>query len=200
MSISIESLKAKFDSLLQTLSIKVNGKLGREEAAVSADKLTTPFTLSLIDDVIATVNIDGSSSVALNAVLKTVLSEPGVYGGSVNIPVITVDSKGRITQVTNTPIGAADTSQSGIVKLNSAVDSTSESEAATPAAVKSAHDLAAGAIPMSERAVANGVCELDDDGQVPRERLPVGNMADRDVFISTAYPSGGKDGDIWLQY
>ena len=90
MSISIEALKTKFDSLLQTISKHINGKLGREEAAVSAAKLTNPFTLSLSNDAIATANVDGAQAVNLSVILKTVMASPGTYTK------VTVDAKGRV--------------------------------------------------------------------------------------------------------
>ena len=64
------------------------------------------------------------------------------YGDSVSIPTFVVDAKGRLTSVTNTSIRSSSTSQTGIVQLTDAVDSTSTTTAATPNSVKSAYDLA----------------------------------------------------------
>jgi hypothetical protein len=50
---------------------------------------------------------------------------------------------------TQAEVSKASTTQSGIVKLNSSTDSTSETEAATPKAVKSAYDLASNAVKKS---------------------------------------------------
>lgn len=37
-------------------------------------------------------------------------------------------------------------------------------------------------------------------GHTKEEVLGLGTAAPKDIFISTASPSGGKDGDIWIQY
>lgn len=269
MSISIEALKTKFDSLLQTVSNHINGKLGREEAAVSAAKLTNPFTLSLTNDATATANVDGSQAIALSVILKTVMASPGThtkvtvdakgrvvaaeallatdipnldasktttgvfaaariptlnqdttgnaatatrlatarqiaasgdatgtapfdgsgnisipltlkssgvaagaYGDSVTIPTFSVDGKGIVTLAQNVAIRSASLTQTGLVRLNSAVNSALETQAATPLAVKTAYDLAAAAIPATQKGAASGVCELDASSWVPVARLP----------------------------
>lgn len=273
MSISIEALKTKFDSLLQTVSNHINGKLGREEAAVSAAKLTNPFTLSLSNDATATANVDGAQAVNLSVILKTVMAAPGTYtkvtvdakgrvvaaealiasdipnldaskittgvfavaripilnqnttgnaatatklatprqiaasgdatgtvafdgsgdvsipltlkssgvaagayGDSVTIPTFSVDGKGIVTLAQNVAIRSASLTQTGLVRLNSAINSTLESQAATPLAVKTAYDLAAAAIPATQKGVADGVCELDATAKIPVARVPVLNQ------------------------
>lgn len=60
----------------------------------------------------------------------------------------------------------------GVTKLNTAVNSTSTSEAATPSAVKQAYDKANAAIPKAQIAVPNGVASLGTDGKVPPEQIP----------------------------
>lgn len=121
----------------------------------------------------------------------------------------------------------ATTSAKGIVQLSSATNSTSEVLASTPAAVKTAMDAAAtaqakadAAIPVGQKGTASGVATLGADSLVPAVQIPLlstdklnagvlplarggtagYNMAARNVTISTAAPSGGSDGDIWLQY
>lgn len=273
MSISIEALKTKFDSLLQTISNHINGKLGREEAAVSANKLTNPFTLSLSNDATATASVDGSQAINLSVILKTVMAAPGTYakvtvdakgrvvaaealiasdipnldaskittgvfavaripilnqnttgnaatatklatprqiavsgdaagttafdgsgdvsiaislkssgvaagayGDSVTIPTFSVDGKGIVTLAQNVAIRSATLTQTGLVRLNSAVNSALETQAATPLAVKTAYDLAAAAIPATQKGTASGVCELDAGSKVPASRIPTLNQ------------------------
>ena len=53
-----------------------------------------------------------------------------------------VDAKGRLTSASNTSIRSGTTAQTGIVQLQDSVISTSTSNAATPASVKTAYDLA----------------------------------------------------------
>jgi len=57
MSTSIDAVKAKFTALFAAISDKLDGKLGKTEAAASAVKLTNPFELKLVGDV------DGSDAV-----------------------------------------------------------------------------------------------------------------------------------------
>jgi hypothetical protein len=72
----------------------------------------------------------------------------------------------------------------------------------------------------SEKGAANGVATLDATSHVPVGQIPPHdvsklnsgvlplerggtagfNMAARNIVISTAPPSGGQDGDIWLTY
>ncbi|EPC4376288.1 phage tail protein [Escherichia coli] len=61
------------------------------------------------------------------------------------------------SQITAIPDGT--TTQKGIVKLNTATNSTSTTEAATPGAVKSAYDLATGKLGKTERAVDSSKLE-----------------------------------------
>lgn len=71
---------------------------------------------------------------------------PGVYGGPLTIPQITVDVTGSITLATNVPIQQSSLTQLGVVQLNDSINSTSITEAATPSAVKIAYDLADAAV------------------------------------------------------
>jgi len=64
------------------------------------------------------------------------------YGSNILVPTFVVDTKGRLTSVSNTTIRSATTTQTGIVQLEDSVTSTSTSNAATPASVKTAYDLA----------------------------------------------------------
>lgn len=76
------------------------------------------------------------------------------------------------------------------------------------------------ALPAAQKGAASGVASLDAGQKVPVAQIPLldvaqlnagvlplnrggtagYNMAARNVTISTAAPSGGADGDIWLQY
>lgn len=66
----------------------------------------------------------------------------------------------------------ATTTYYGVTKLNSSVNSTSTTEAATPSAVKQAYDKANTAIPSTQKAAANGVASLDAEGKIPSAQLP----------------------------
>lgn len=79
-------------------------------------------------------------------------------------------------------INDATTSQKGIVQLNSATNSTSTSQAATPSAVKSAYDLANAAMPKSG-GTFTGAVTLNAD---PTANLGAATKQYVDTQISTA--------------
>lgn len=136
-------------------------------------------------------------------VLADVLVAPGTVGGIngsnlYDIPLITVDAKGRVTNVEVQSIPNATTIVNGLVRLSSSVASTSTTLAATASAVKAAYDLAAGAIPLSQKGVANGVATLDASGLIPSGQLPA-YVDDVVEYASTAaFPATGVTGIIYL--
>ena len=122
----------------------------------------------------------------------------GSYGSSTAVSTITVDDKGRITSASSTNIRTASTSQTGVVQLSSATNSTSTTLAATAGAVKSAYDLANAAIPATQKGAANGVATLDASGLVPTSQLP--SYVD-DVLEYTnlaAFPATGETAKIYV--
>ena len=83
---------------------------------------------------------------------------------------------------------AATTSASGVVQLSDSTSTTSSTLAATPTAVKAAYDLAStanatanAAIPLAQKAAANGVATLDASGLVPTNQLPA--LAITNTFV-----------------
>lgn len=154
--------------------------------AQTADRLTSPVTLSLKSDITGSVTLDGSMS-SLDVV--TTLANTGViagtYGTSLTIPRITVNTKGLISTVTTESIPVSSLTTSGIVKLNNTVTSTSTTEAATASSLKVTYDLADSAynssLKITQRGVANGVASLDATGRVPISQLPESGLivADR---------------------
>lgn len=92
-------------------------KLGVSSNAVSSSKLETPRSISITGDGNWSTTFDGSSNATGVMTLSNTAVVSGSYGNSVNIPSISVDSKGRLTSVTNTAIRSASTTQSGIVQL-----------------------------------------------------------------------------------
>jgi len=68
-------------------------------SAISADKWTTPRTLSLSGDATGSASVDGSANASISVALATVNSaDPSNLYTNVNIK---VDQKGRVTQVAN---------------------------------------------------------------------------------------------------
>ena len=100
-------------------------------------------TLTITSAVANGVFVSGNAS---TDALDIGLIDSGVtasgYGDSISVPTFVVDAKGRLTSASNTSIRSGTTSQTGIVQLEDSVISTSTSNAATPASVKTAYDLA----------------------------------------------------------
>lgn len=92
---------------------------------------------------ISSINAGNISSGTLNAArLPNSGVSAGTYGSGSAVPVITVDSTGRVTSATTSTVAGASTSVAGIVQLSDSTADTSSSKAATTYAVKQAYDLA----------------------------------------------------------
>jgi hypothetical protein len=72
-----------------------------------ADKLTNARNIAIVGDLSWNVNFDGSANVGATGILANTGVTSATYGSSSSIPIISVDSKGRITSVTNTGINFA---------------------------------------------------------------------------------------------
>jgi pentose-5-phosphate-3-epimerase len=72
--------------------------------ADTATKLTTARNIAITGDLSWNVNFDGSVNVTNTGTLANTGVTANTYGSSSTVPVFTVDSKGRITSVTNTGI------------------------------------------------------------------------------------------------
>lgn len=94
MELSIEQLKIKFMELLDSISDKVNTKLGRNETAVAAQRLSGEPNILLSGDVNAsTIPFYGDQDVTLDIELKNVVTA----GTGAKL---TYDAKGRVTGAT----------------------------------------------------------------------------------------------------
>ena len=69
-----------------------------------ADKLTIPRNIAITGDLAWNVNFDGSANVTSTGTLANSGVVANTYGSATTVPVFAVDSKGRVTSVTNTGI------------------------------------------------------------------------------------------------
>ena len=72
--------------------------------SATATALQTARTISLGGDLSGSASFDGSASVSISSTLEDSGVVGGTYGSSTSIPVISVDSKGRLTTVTTETI------------------------------------------------------------------------------------------------
>ncbi|EKN5438131.1 tail fiber protein [Salmonella enterica] len=93
-------------------------------------------------------------------------------------------------QITGVPDGTL--TQKGIVKLNSATDSTSTTEAATPSAVKAAMDKANAAAPANHTHAWNQITGVPDGTLTQKGFVKLNNATDSTSTTEAATPSAVK--------
>ncbi|CCS53966.1 tail fiber domain protein [Salmonella enterica subsp. enterica serovar Agona str. 35.H.08] len=93
-------------------------------------------------------------------------------------------------QITGVPDGTL--TQKGIVQLNSATDSTSTTEAATPSAVKAAMDKANAAAPANHTHVWNQIIGVPDGTLAQKGIVKLNNATDSTSTTEAATPSAVK--------
>jgi phage-related tail fiber protein len=97
-----------------------------------------------------------------------------------------ITSSGTLGTGVTIAVSAATTAAAGVVQLTDSISSTSTTTAATPNSVKSAYDLANAAIPLAQKAAANGVATLDGNSLVPTNQLPALAITNTFVVASEA--------------
>lgn len=160
--------------------------------------IPVPYNFTVNGDATLNTSISQTSDVTAAITLANSGVTAGTYGSSTEVPAIIVDLKGRVTKVTKTPIRASSTTQTGIVQLSVAINSTSVSTAATSSAVKATYDLALAAIPNSKFGTALGVATLDATGKIPSVQLP--SYVDDVMEFATefAFPNPGETGKLYV--
>lgn len=86
---SLDILKTKLAGLLSAIALRVDSKLDKTAASVSAARLTNPFTLTLSNDVAGSASIHGGANVGIAVTLPNIASA-GVY------PKVTINAKGQV--------------------------------------------------------------------------------------------------------
>lgn len=122
--------------------------------------------------------IDANVGAKLDAKIET--SKAGAANG-----VATLGADGKVP-ATQLSISDGSTTTKGIVQLEDSVTSVSTTKAATSKSVKTAYDLANGAIPSSQKGTTNGVATLGIDGKVPTTQLPTLASTANDIAIADA--------------
>jgi len=184
--------------VLDRIKILIDEKADLDHTAISAEKLENARTIAVIGDASGSVVFDGTSNVNIPLTLPASGAAAGQYGSNVRTLQITVDSKGRVIDIGSVDIRQGSLASSGLVQLSSNSNSTSESVAATPKAVKGVRDIAVAAIPAAEKGAANGVATLDANGQVPSNQLPsfVDDVLEFDNL--QAFPATGERGKLYI--
>ncbi|MDS7935680.1 phage tail protein [Acinetobacter sp. V91_7] len=109
-----EALTAKQGKVLKGL---VDEKLGKNETAASAAKLSSARTFNYSGAATGSVSFDGSKDVTCVLTLANSGVEAGTYSSTIEIPSITVNAKGLITAFSSNPIRLASSTQTGVVQL-----------------------------------------------------------------------------------
>ena len=134
------SAQAAFDKANQTAQLAFT-TVSANGTSLVAD--ANNDTLTITSAVANGIFVSGNSSTdALDIGLINSGVTASGYGDSISVSTFVVDSKGRLTSASNTTIRSGTTSQTGVIQLEDSVTSTSTSNAATPASVKTAYDLA----------------------------------------------------------
>ena len=132
--------QAAFDKANQTAQLSFTTVSANGTSLVAdANNDTLTITSAVANGVFVSAN---ASTDALDIGLIDSGVTASGYGDSISVPTFVVDGKGRLTSASNTSIRSGTTAQTGIVQLEDSVISTSTSNAATPASVKTAYDLA----------------------------------------------------------
>lgn len=89
----------------KTFNDTINGNINGN--ASSANVLSTPRNIAITGDATWNTYFDGSDDVTNELTLANSGVSAGTYGSSSSVPVITVDSKGRVTSVTTASISGS---------------------------------------------------------------------------------------------
>jgi hypothetical protein len=133
-------------------NITVSGTISGSIA--SANKLTTPRTLSLTGDATGSMSFDGSANASAPVTLANSGVSAGSYGSGTAVPVLSVDAKGRVTAASMAAISFPVTSvagRTGAVAIASAdiTDAASINTASTVVRRDASGNFSAGTITAS---------------------------------------------------
>ena len=90
-----------------------SGTAATATLAADATKLATARAISVSGDATGTVNFDGSADANITVTLANSGVSANTYGSTTEIPVVTVDAKGRVTGVTTSSISTSFTLSDG---------------------------------------------------------------------------------------
>ncbi|WP_262436764.1 phage tail protein [Acinetobacter ursingii] len=108
--------------------------------ADTATKLNTPRNISFSGAATGSFNFDGSANTSCLLMLANSGVAAGTYASTIQIPQITVNSKGLITSVSQQNIRSATTEQSGVVQLVDDLNTDDKTKALTAAGGKWLND------------------------------------------------------------
>lgn len=100
----------------------------------SAASLTTSRVIELSGDVSGSASFNGSANASISSTLADTAVTPATYGSASAVATVTVDSKGRVTSASNTPVAIA---QSAVTNLTT--DLAAKAPSASPTFTGTAH-------------------------------------------------------------
>ncbi|WP_051280466.1 tail fiber protein [Anaerovorax odorimutans] len=150
---------------------------------------------------IATLQINNFLSVPIKEVTNNTYSDIAVGELKAKQPTLVYyDLTSNVFVLASALVQSASTTQAGIVQLSNDTDSTDETKAITPKALKSVAD---NRININQKGIANGVASLDSDGKLSNTQIPSSILGSL-KYISTWDASGGttpanpKEGNYWI--
>ena len=175
----------KTTSIGATAPITSSGTLGTGVTiGVNAASTSAAGVVQLSDSTSTTSSVLASTPTATKAAYD--LANAAAPKTTTIAATAPITSSGTLGTGVTIGVNAASTSAAGVVQLTDSISSTSTTTAATPNSVKTAYDLANAAIPLSQKAAANGVATLDASGLVPTNQLPALAITNTFVVASQA--------------
>ena len=106
-------------------SVMINKTMFNGTQHITTDEWGKTRNISLTGDATANISTNGGADVSTPITLSSTGVTAGSYGDVRSVPVVDVDSKGRITSAQAVNIPSATTEQTGLVQLNNTLTSTS---------------------------------------------------------------------------
>lgn len=131
--------------------------------ASSANTLTTSRNIALSGDAVGNTNFNGSANVTISVTLANSGVTAGSYGNTTYFPVVTVDSKGRVTAVTTQEVIGTGGGANAVSSFNTRT----------------------GAVTLNETDINNTL-------NTGTSQVRVGNSSTNSVITSTAYTVGNN--------
>ena len=185
------------DSKGRVTSVSGIGVNFSSQTVASADKLTNGRTIAITGDLTYTSpSFDGTANVTAIGTLATLSPSPaGTYGSGTQVPVFAVDSKGRITSVTNTSITGINASSVAAAGSNTQIQFNDSNVFAGNANLtfnKATNTFATSAITANSITIAGDGSALYGPNSTWAQYLRVGGNGNADTTNASVVTTNGN--------